>query len=107
MMAAIPEKKDISRCSGFFGRHPEETDGLTKCIGYEGKNQSVVFKFPGSISALYHGPAFRVGKRGCCPPSRGDLSRFLWEKNSDAALADGSDRGCIHLKWTETTDWFG
>jgi hypothetical protein len=29
------------------------------------------------------------------PPSRGDQSRFLWEKNSDAALADGSDRGVI------------
>ena len=41
------------------------------------------------------------------PPSRGDLSRFPWEKNSDAALADGSDRGEIPSKWTETTDRFG
>ena len=27
------------------------------------------------------------------PAVPGDRSRFLWEKNSDAALADGSDRG--------------
>jgi hypothetical protein len=37
--------------------------------------------------------AFRIGKRLIGPPSRGDRSRFLWEKNSDAALAGGS--GCL------------
>jgi hypothetical protein len=35
----------------------------------------------------------RIAKRLTSPPFRGDLSRFLWEKNSDAALACGSDRG--------------
>ena len=51
--------------------------------------------------------AVQAGKRLIGPPSRGDLSRFLLEKNSDAAPAGGSDRGEIPSKWTGTTDRFG
>jgi hypothetical protein len=53
------------------------------------------------------GAASRIGKRMIGPPSRWDLSRFLLEKNSDAAPAGGSDRGEIPSKWTGTTDRFG
>ncbi len=62
-----------------------------------GESQDHQF-FPSPRVKEGQGGGVNVGQAGIRligPPSRGDRSRFLLEKNSDAAPADGSDRGVI------------